>query len=79
MWSPWASLTITLLRALATRPLPSHAVINAADGMERGACHLGDVLSGDRKIDEDPSSVFRPACLHEAQQGVCDTAFDLLG
>ena len=45
----------------------------AADGMQRGAGHLGDVLAADREIDLHPLlSTLRPACL-ASRSSACAT------
>src|SRR6266567_4505792 len=50
---------------------------NAADSVQRGAGHLGDVLPTDRKIDLHALFDFAAGLLGQPQQGMCDTLLDL--
>ena len=50
---------------------------NAADGMQGGAGHLGDVLPADRKIDLDALFDFAAGLLRQPQQRMRNALLDL--
>ena len=51
----------------------------AAHRVQRGAGHLGDILTTDRKIDLDAVLDLAAGLIDEPKQGMGDTFFDLLG
>lgn len=55
------------------------AAQGAADGVERRACHLGQVLSRQSQVDEHSSLHFMATRVGETQEGVRNPTFDAFG